>query len=48
MQSQNKNEKINHYIVVDDSSNTCVYIHALDKQTHTQIIAHRLVSPEKS
>lgn len=50
MKLQNKNKKINHYTVVDESSNacTCIYIDSIDKQTHTQIIIHRLVLPEKS
>lgn len=48
MKLQNKNKKINHYTVVDESSNACIYIDSIDKQTHTQIIIHRLVVPEKS
>lgn len=45
---KNINKKINHYIAVDESSNTRIYIDSIDKQTHTQIIIHRPVLPEKS
>lgn len=43
---KNINKKINHYIAVDKSSNTRIYMY-IDKQTHTQIIIHRPVLPEK-
>lgn len=44
-----KYKKINHYIAVDKSSNTRIYIYIdfIDKQTHTQIIIHRPVLPGK-
>lgn len=43
------NKKINHYIAVDKSSNTRIYMYIdfIDKQTHTQIIIHRPVLPGK-
>lgn len=44
---KNINKKINHYIAVDESSNTRIYIDFIDKQTHTQIIIHSPVLPEK-
>lgn len=44
---KNISKKINHYIAGDESSNTRIYIDSIDKQTHTQIIIHSPVLPEK-